>query len=636
MPSLKTPLLIRVLAVCIVLSPALPPASAADAPFDLDEYVVTAAPEPRAAHSVTSPLSVIDRMEIEESDGRYVMDAIRRIPGLFVRKDGILGRQKIEIRGLGSNCRRLQTLLDGRPEKMSLFGCTVTQTLPLSGLERIEVSRGPECVLYGSDAMGGVIHMRSSRRREEGSETALYLSAGSKDTFTGRFSHGFRRGTHDAYLTFDRLRSDGHRAQSAYESQTASLRYGYRFSESLSLELSGKHFDDEGEDPGPAGAPYTRGDIREYRRASWNADLSFERKDIRSSFTVYHNAGEHRFDLPSAPDFWHSKDWMTGTILKTSRTLFDDGTSRDVLTLGYEFRREKAKTVDDYNAWARRNLPARFMNLGTFERELHDVFFFNEWSKNAWTCTLGARTSHDDASSSWETVPQAGLLFAAGERTLIKSKIAKGYRWPKFSELFLFPAHDAGLDPEEVWSVDLGVVHRFTDRLHVSVYPFYLDADRFIQTRFNPDPPPLFKNVNTESYTAHGIETEMECLFGQGWGIVLAATWMHIDDDRPGVASARLGQPETHWNLSLERKFGPARIALVSEGAHNLEDENPLTGKVESLDDFVLVGLHASFRPRANLRCFARCTNLLDEDYSMIPEYPMPGTEWTLGGEISW
>jgi len=102
--------------------------------FDMNEIVVTATPVERKAKDITSAVSVINSAEIEASNADYVMDVIGSLPSVYIRRDAIMGRQDIEIRGLGSNLRRLQTLIDGRPEKMSLFGCTVAQTLPLANV----------------------------------------------------------------------------------------------------------------------------------------------------------------------------------------------------------------------------------------------------------------------------------------------------------------------------------------------------------------------------------------------------------------------------------------------------------------------------------------------------------------------
>ncbi len=76
--------------------------------FDLGEIVITATKSERRVADVTSSVSVIDEEEIEASNDNYVMDIIGNLPGVFVQKDNVCGRQGIVIRGLGSNGRRLR------------------------------------------------------------------------------------------------------------------------------------------------------------------------------------------------------------------------------------------------------------------------------------------------------------------------------------------------------------------------------------------------------------------------------------------------------------------------------------------------------------------------------------------------
>jgi outer membrane cobalamin receptor len=71
---------------------------------------------------------------------------------------------------IGQRGRRIAVLVDGRPEKMGLFGCTITHTFPLDNVERIEVVRGPSSVLYGSGAMGGIVNILTHEPRKKTKE----------------------------------------------------------------------------------------------------------------------------------------------------------------------------------------------------------------------------------------------------------------------------------------------------------------------------------------------------------------------------------------------------------------------------------------------------------------------------------
>lgn len=109
-------------------------------------------------------------------------------PGFSSGRQGIL-EELMYIRGIGQNGRRINVLIDGRPTKMANFGCTVTHSLPLNNVERIEVVRGPFSIAYGSDALGGVVNI-ITKRMEEGFGNDVAVSYDSNDTRKSRLRHG--------------------------------------------------------------------------------------------------------------------------------------------------------------------------------------------------------------------------------------------------------------------------------------------------------------------------------------------------------------------------------------------------------------------------------------------------------------
>ncbi len=439
--------------------------------FEMDEVVVTSTPGERKIREITSTVGVIDETEIESSNSDYVMDVIGSMPGVYIRRDAIYGRQDITIRGLGSNLRRLQVLVDGRPEKMSLFGCTVSQTLPLANVERIEVVRGPQSVLYGSDAMGGVVNIITRRRRDPGLESSAVLSYGGFGTMHSLIRHGGNRGAFDYYLAYDHKKTDGHRANSAYGADFLSLRTGYAINDTWRAELTGQYFTDDGSNPGPRNTPYINNDKQEYARYSWDADLmaKWSRSDIL--LTVYDNSGEHRFHMPTISDYWHSKDRTLGLNARYTREIFQRDGAKNILTGGYEYQNQWAEPQPGWIAWARANMPAKFMNFSDYGRNNHDVYAFNEFTKGGFINTLGIREHWNDRSEKWVTLPEAGFLYALNDRTAARAKISKGFRQPRFSELYLFPAHNELLEPESVWSYEAALSHSITSWLATAVNP---------------------------------------------------------------------------------------------------------------------------------------------------------------------
>ena len=604
-----------------------------DKVFDLGEMVVTASKNKEQAMDATSTISVIDEAEIEASNADYVMDVIGTLPGVYIRKNNIYGRQDIEIRGLGSNARRIGVLVDGRPEKMSLFGCTVAQTLPLSNVERIEVIRGPESVLYGTDAMGGVVNIITKRMVDPGYYTSGSFMYGSYNTWHALLRQGGNTGTFDYYATYDHKQTDGHRDNAEYRADFLSLRTGYQIDDHWRAELSGQYFKDNEHDPGPTTDPYTNDDHREYERYSWDADVIGSWDDSEFSITVYDNEGHHKFDMPSIDDYWDSRDRTIGVQTKLTHMLFEKDNQRDLLTLGYEYQYQWAEPEDDWVEWARANMPARFMDFGPYQRNNNDVFVLNEYTFGKWINALGLRVHHDDEDSDVEWIPQAGILYHCTTNISVRAKVAKGYRQPRFSELHLFPAHNEELDPEKVWSYECSVTYALNDTFGVFVTPFYMDVDNLIQQESNDSPPPAFLNKNSGAFYIRGLETGCEVSPLEDLLMTVYYTWTDIEDgpeSNPNIN--REGKPEHVVNAVIDYEIGRFSISLEGEYVAGLYDSDLLAGgDIEKVDDFFVAGLKATCDVNEYLQLMVGIDNLFDEDYEQIPGYPMPGTTVNVG-----
>lgn len=595
----------------------------------LETLMVTGTPVARRVADLTATVSVIDDEAIDASNAAYVMDLIERLPGVYTRKEGIYGRHAIELRGLGSNCRRIQTLVDGRPEKMSLFGCTVTQTLPLANVERIEVVRGPEAVLYGSDAMGGVVNIITRRRHEEGFESSLMSSYGANSSLHNVLRHGGKVGAFDYYGSYDRKQTDGHRANSAYEADFGSLRLGYQLDEHWRAELSGQFFQDRGEDPGPVTAPYTHDDVMKYKRWSWNANLlGTWDSGAAFSMTVYNNSGTHRFHMPSIGDYWYSDDRTTGSLTKLSLPLVDAPALQDVITFGHDYQYQWAEPRSAWVRYARASYGpgAAFMDFGPYSTNSHAFFVFNELTLGPVINTLGVRLHYDDHREQWEALPQIGLLWHVDERSSLRGKIGKGFRLAKYSELHLFPAHNEELDPEEVWSYELGLTHEMTDWLSVAFTGFYMDLRNEVQTVPNSAPPPASINVNSEAYAIRGVEATVTIKPNDALMAEISATYMDVDDPAGTGHANRRGKPASVVDGVISYTYQRLRLSLAGKVVSGLYDANLLAGSaVEKVDDFFVANAKASYQVHEHLELFGGVDNLFDCDYEEVPGYVMPG-----------
>ena len=148
-----------------------------------------------------------------------------QIPGLFTTSRGIMGygvssgaAGGISLRGIGgSPTTGLLVLIDGHPQYMGLMGHPIADAYQSMLAEKVEVVRGPASVLYGSNAMGGVINIVTRQQRENGVKTGARLGYGSYNTWTTEVTNQVKKGRFSSVITGSYNRTDGHRPDMEFE-----------------------------------------------------------------------------------------------------------------------------------------------------------------------------------------------------------------------------------------------------------------------------------------------------------------------------------------------------------------------------------------------------------------------------------
>jgi iron complex outermembrane receptor protein len=572
--------------------------------------IVTATRSEKEVKDISLSVSVLTREEIEFAVANSATEILNILPGIFVQKTGQFGRSDLIIRGLGDNGRRILILVDGRPEKMSLYGCTITHSLPLDNVEKIEVIRGPLSVLYGTDSLGGVVNI-ITRKIEKGFESDILASYGSFDTKIFRIRHGGNFKNLDYYLTFDRRSSDGHLPNSSYNGKDFSARIGYKINENLNFYLTGKYFDGYKEEPLRATDPknLVSNLWNDYERGS--LDLNFEGKWEGSSLflKLYRNFGEHVFS-----DGWHSKDFTDGAIIQGSKKI----SSSNELIFGTDYKNEGGESL---------NSPK-----GEWKRKEYAFFLQDQQVlSNRVILNFGARY-HIDEISGDELSPHAGIVFRLGGRTNIKGSISKGFRTPKINELYMFPSSNKNLKPERAWNYEIGFDHNFGEFLRFEITAFLMKGENMIQLTKFLTPPPLFRFENTGKFEFKGAELSINSKISER--LSLDFNYSYLD---PGELT--LGRAMDKLDLIIRYRLNRFTLSANSQYVGRYYADN---NRKSRIDDYFITNLFAGFEIVKNLKLILKIENIFDRNYSLYVDIPggkaglyrMPGRSINFG--FSW
>src|SRR5665647_529904 len=206
----------------------------------LQEVVVTGTPVKINLNNIPMSVSVITREEIASIGEASVLPILNgRIPGLFVTEKGIIGfgvsngaAGQISMRGVGgSPTTGVLVLMDGNPQYMGIFGHPLADIYSSSGVERVEVIRGPASMMYGSNAMGGVINILTRRTAKDGFSGEAGLRYGSFNTKEMVLSGSYRHKNWNVITTLNRNSTDGHRTSSDFSQNSGYFKIGYRLNE---------------------------------------------------------------------------------------------------------------------------------------------------------------------------------------------------------------------------------------------------------------------------------------------------------------------------------------------------------------------------------------------------------------------
>lgn len=579
-------------------------------PFLLGEIVVSAGLTPVAVNRTGATVETLDQTEIVEG-GANVVQTLSTLPGLsYSQNGGLGGNATLRIRGLGGNY--IGVRIDGMdftnpssPQTAFNFG-TLTAGLP----SRIEVLKGAQSAIYGSNAIAGVVDITTWRPEEPGISGRAAVEAGTYDTYSGILNLGQKSERGEIALTFSHVQTDGFSALSTddeddgFEQTLLTLSAAYDLTETLRLGVS---------------ALYSEG-TAEFDRSATDpsGELDETRQGARVFAQVTTGSVEHIFAVSAVETEQFDEGGFTEKFVG-DRTMAEYLGSVELnpdlhLAFGADWTEERAKL--DESSYDASN-SAAFSELQYAATDALDL-------------SLSLR--YDDYSDFDDQLSGRGALaWRLPQDLILRAVIGTGYRAPSLYERFgPYSLPGVRLQPEESRSVEIGLEKIFGADSFAKATLFYSEIEDLIDF-FDPDgwAGPVPGGYRQIEGTTEVKGLELSGSYAMTQAVELFGNYTYTDAEGPSGRVIRV--PRHDLSLGVEASLSDridGQLAL-----HRVADTLDYTSYPDTgpLDDYTVVSAGASLALNDRTEAYLRLENLFDEDYETVRGYNTPGRSIYVG-----
>jgi vitamin B12 transporter len=647
----KRPIALLPAAVAFILfatqTSAQPAADGADT--SLEEVVVVANRTPVPLSTVGDSVTVLDDEDIQTSQATITSDLLAQTPGVTVARTGGVGQPtSVYIRGAESD--QTVVVIDGvKMTDPSLPGGGFDfENLLVGDTSRIEILRGAQSTLYGSDAVGGVIDIVTAdpTRKSEGS---VNLEGGSHGTGDGTANVGgvsdslMWRAAGSYYGTggipcFDQYLGGRRDCASQIGNAAGQIRYDLTSDVQLDVRgyLNSSRTDFDGYDT-PTGALGDDSEYGETQQGIGYAGLTWRSPDRSwtNRLSVQYTGSETRDYDPNAPANYG--DPTTETFYGFGRNVREEyqGTWKFADTgqvvFGAQNEHSSINTVSPFSPFVG---AGAVVDSGYVQAQYQVL--------KGLTLTAGGRYDHHDVYGGHGTGQLAAAWVLADQTTVLRASFAQGFKAPSLYQLYSNYGNRA-LRPETANSWDGGIEqHALQDRLVASVTYFQRSSRDLINffdcTTASPlcatEPFGYYANIARSS--AHGIELAGSLEATEQLSITANYTLADTEDRSPGAS--------TYGNELPRRPADTANASVSYLWPWRLSTDLALRYSAPSFDDaaneirlggYVLLDFRTSVPINDHLQVYARVENLTDRHYEVAYQYGTFGRSAYVGARAS-
>jgi vitamin B12 transporter len=617
----------------------VPPEQAESQKTDLrHEIVVTASRIATPAKEIATSVTVITKAELEQTKKTFVIEALQEVLGISILQTGPVG-SSASVMLRGANSEHTLVMIDGVEVNDPI---TPSRTYDIShlsveGIERIEILRGPQSPLYGSDAMAGVINIITQKGQ---GKPRFHLSSlgGSYGTFSG--TGGLTGSMEKLHYSFwaTALTSRGFSAANAalegnteadgYQNLSLSARMDYKASDHIGLDISARFIDSQsdidnygsafGDDPNNIqtyDSLYLKGQLRGlFLKNRWEQKWTISH--VRSNRETDNPADDqHPFDTDRSryKSSIFILDWQNNFFLHESNTL----------TFGAEFQQERGES-----RYASKSLLGESTSFLPWIKAHNTGVYIQDQMRLEGSFFLAAGIRMDSHSQSGlaATYRIAPAYFIQQTNTKLKATFGTGFKSPSLYQLYApaniwGPIGNIDLEPEKTTSWDLGIQQDLWEgRVSLGGTYFSSRYENLIEYDYT------MGYINIAETSSKGLE--FFCKLIPSENLTLSASYSHTVAKDLNTDEALLRRPKDKFTANLKFGFlakGHFYLSLTHLGSRDdMEWIDWMATRVQ-MSPFTLLDAVLSWDILPNMQLYLRMENILDQQYEWIKGYGTPG-----------
>ncbi|MEK6647649.1 MAG: TonB-dependent receptor [Candidatus Firestonebacteria bacterium] len=647
--------------------------------IDLKEIVITATRYPMILKDVPASVTVITKKDIEKTNAKKLGDVLRKTAGVDITSYGAVGSlTQANIRG--ALAAQVLILVDGRPINSISSGEANLSDISIENIEKIEVMRGPASALYGANAVGGVINVITKKIPAK-MDTTLSASYGTYDTLSYKLKNGAKFNDFGYLFNVNKLKSNGLRANSDYDS--VDLNGKFEYGDEHKLTVIGGYYQNDLGTPGPKPAELLSNRTATQKKfgndeVSSLTDKQKEKKgyidttvkikldetsELLPKFYFESNRLDAHQEYVSVSKTYQGDDIYNTNVLGSDVQYNNFSIKNHNLIFGVNYRQENFDAEKStYNATNQISSVANWVPKATTKAVFgeDEIKLFESFNINP-----GLRLDNHSVYGN-QINPRLSMLYNLDNINL-RVSAGRAFRSPTMNDLY-WPetASDKGnpdLKPETAWAYEFNIETWFGDIFWGRIGLFQKDIKDMIA--WAPTGPigaygPKWQPSNVNSLISRGLELEFKTQLAKEISFNLTYTYINANQKNAEIIDASnntmleiervaANTPQNHINLGLNYETDFDLMVNLSGGYvgkryryySNYSNYPVVSMDTKELPDYFVSDFKITQLLAKSINLFVGVDNIFDIKYkerlgSSITDsdYPVPGRAFTVGTSV--